>query len=184
MNAGGGGAFTPDTGVSSIIQLRKISAISSETEVPGIPFITPTKYFWLRVFGAPTICVISVANPHFIFLCFPNKQLLTYWDAIDASSQWQIGPHNGVDISELMRLRNTRLCSQVFQALLYKESVDTWIMDLIILQRRGSRRVMDDFGTELGIKKSDWCVPAALPIISKCINLLTYCDVIDTWADC
>ena len=39
---------------------EKKSDISSETGVPGVAWITPTKYFWLRVFGAPIIYVIPV----------------------------------------------------------------------------------------------------------------------------
>ena len=35
--------------------------ISAETDLSGDSFITPTKHYWLRVFGAPITYVIPVA---------------------------------------------------------------------------------------------------------------------------
>ena len=37
-----------------------ITVAQHETEVPGAPFPPTTKYFWLRVFGTPTIYMIPV----------------------------------------------------------------------------------------------------------------------------
>ena len=44
-----------------ILELREISAISSETEVSGSHWSIPPQHFWLCVFGAPIIYVIPVA---------------------------------------------------------------------------------------------------------------------------
>ena len=41
--------------------IAKIIRYFLETYVPDAPWITPTKYYWLRVFGAPIIYVIPVA---------------------------------------------------------------------------------------------------------------------------
>ena len=44
-----------------ILQLRKISAISAETDMSGDSFTTPAKHYWFRVFGASITYVIPVA---------------------------------------------------------------------------------------------------------------------------
>ena len=48
-------------GIASIYIIAKISAISSETEVPAAAWITPTKHFGSRVFDAPIIYVTPAA---------------------------------------------------------------------------------------------------------------------------
>ena len=71
--------------------LSSISYLSTETEVPGVPFIAPTEYSWLCVINALimhcNLCCLNDINPHFIpsllLMILKCKQLLTYCDIID-----------------------------------------------------------------------------------------------------
>ena len=110
----------------------------------------------------------------------PLAIVMSQWQTIPASFLWTLSYHNGVYISDLRNLQNTRL-GQVFSSFiiaricgsvkcLTSDTIIDWpretrtarIMALIILQWRGSMRITCGFSTELIRDPATWFVDVNL----------------------